>query len=642
MKNIRIAILLLVSAVFFSAYGEGEQEKLLPTNTVLLITIPDYTKSKEVWDKHPQAQLFKDPSLQAAKEKFLAKWRSEVVDPLEKELGIKFSDYTGLAKGQITFALTFFTDESKKVPFNSEYILIVDSGENKESLTRTLNGLVQKYTQSNHEVTTNKINGLDCYEFVINSEEVSKIIAKVFPDPSEGWESLDGPKPKPKNVKHKINVCQVDSLLILGNSTNLISTVVLNKSGKSQTSLFDNPGFKDFYDSRPKDSLLCLWADLEPVEQKVISFFTQEEKKKQNQQGGFDLTPRKIFESIGIFSLKGVTMTVQNVTNGSMMNLFIRSPESDRAGLLKALLPEQKDSTVPPFVPSNVVSFVRYRLDMQKAWGVIESTLEQIDPKIPTVLNLMLQTAGKAKNPNFDWRKDIIGALGNDIVIYVKNPQKATIENINKNPRVVIINSTNPEQLCNSIKGLTALSPKPPEIKEREMAGKKVYYWESPRMLQNPDKKQPPQLTFITANGNNLVIANEAAILQEYLNFAEGKSSQLKNLVGLNELTQQVGANSGVMLYQNSREQMRFQYNLLKNETDTLATLLAMTPIGIRLGLGEDSKLLRQWIDPTLLPDYSKIEKYFYITVSGLTVEKDGIRFKSFSPIPPELMQANQ
>jgi len=228
--------------------------------------------------------------------------------------------------------------------------------------------------------------------------------------------------------------------------------------------------------------------------------------------------------------------------------------------------------------------------------------------------------------------------MGDDVIIYSKNPPKATIENINNSSSLFLLASTNPEQLANSIKFLTLLSPKPPEVKEREISGKKVYYWENPKIIQNPDKKEPSRFTYISPVANYVAIANDLAILQEFLGYSEGKYVPLKNFQGLSDAIKKVGSeNSGLLIFQNTKEQTRFRYTLLKNETDTIASLLAMTPLGIRLGLGEDSKLLRQWIDPTLLPDFDKISKYFGITVSELNVEESGIRLKSFSPNPPGL-----
>lgn len=634
MKMCKLAVILLLGAGITCTSAQIEHEKLLPNETVLVITVPDYEKLKLSWEKNPQAQLFKDPSIQAAKEKFLQQWRTNVVEPLEKELGIKFSDYAGITKGQVTFAVPLIKVETKQPPVDVGFLLLMESGENKDKLTKAINGSIQKYVQSGHSVLTNKISDADYYEITIDSEEVSKIVKSVFPDPSEGWESLDGPKPKPKNVKQKIFVSQMDSLLVVCSSTNWIEKVILNKTGKSQASLIQNADFKKFYDNRPKESLVCGWANIEPV----LQMFLPKPDEKQPPQGGFNLTPGKIINALGIGGIKGIETTVQFTQDGGLLDLFLRCPENEQTGLIKALIPEQKDSNVPQFVPSNVVSFVRYRLDMQKAWNAIETTLEQIDPKFPSVINLMLQTAGKAQDPNFDWRKNLLGSLGDDIVVYVKNPSKATVEHINNESRITLISSTKPEQLVDSVKVLTALTPKPPEIKEREIAGKKVYYWESPRIAINPDAKASPRFTFITSSGNYLVVANELSILQEYLNYSEGKSGQLKNLAGLNDAIEKAGGgNTGLTIFQNSREQMRFQYNLLKNDTDTLASILAMTPIGIRLGLGDNSKLLRQWIDPTLLPDFSKIEKYFYITVSVIKKENEGIRFRSFTPIPPEL-----
>lgn len=635
MKRFQIMVFLLLCVTLIGAQGQVGHEKILPSETILMFTIPDIDKTIQLSKQSPQGKFWNDPSIQPAKEKFLAKWNADVVAPLEKELGIKFSDYSGIANGQMTFAVLFTKVATNTPPINVGSVFLMESGVNKEKLEKSLADIIQKYSKG-HNVVTNKVRDLDFYELEINSEEVSKIIDKVIPNPSDGWETLDGPKPKPKNVQHKVSIGKVDSLFIASDSTNWIDKVVANKLGKSSTSLIDNQNFKKFYDSLQKDTTICAWANIEPIIQ--LATTKKPEEKKNQGQGGFDINAGKILNAIGLNGLKGIEMTGCMVPEGGMFDLFMKIPANERSGLIKALIPEQKDTSIPPYVPSNVVSFIRYRLDLQKTWATIESELEKIDPKIPSVINLVLQTAGKAKDPNFDWRKNIIGTMGDDLIIYSKNPPKATFENINNSANLFLLSSTNPEQLASSIKFLTLLSPKPPEVKEREIAGKKVYYWENPKLVRNPDKKEPARFTFVSSVANYVAIANDLSILQEFLNYSDGKYVPLKNFQGLSDAIKIVGSeNSGLLIFQNAKEQTRFQYTLLKNETDTIASLLAMTPIGIRLGLGEDSKLLKQWIDPTLLPDFDKIAKYFGIAVSELNVEESGIRLKSFNPNPPGL-----
>ena len=49
-------------------------EKLLPDDTLILLTAPDYTRLRGVLTNSPQAQLWSDPAMKAFKEKLVSKW----------------------------------------------------------------------------------------------------------------------------------------------------------------------------------------------------------------------------------------------------------------------------------------------------------------------------------------------------------------------------------------------------------------------------------------------------------------------------------------------------------------------------------------------------------------------------------------
>src|SRR5689334_11818517 len=76
-------------------------EKLLPDDTLLLLTTPDYTKMRETYHNSPQTQFWSDPAMKPFKENFLSKLSEDFLRPLERDLGIHFSDYTNLPQGQI-------------------------------------------------------------------------------------------------------------------------------------------------------------------------------------------------------------------------------------------------------------------------------------------------------------------------------------------------------------------------------------------------------------------------------------------------------------------------------------------------------------------------------------------------------------
>src|SRR5882672_1313836 len=103
----QLCSLLLLPALACSAFAATPPpEKLLAADTVAIFTVPDYAKTRTPWKQWPASQLWADASMKAFKEKFTKKFQSDLIEPLEKEFGIKFEDYSGLAQGQVTLALT--------------------------------------------------------------------------------------------------------------------------------------------------------------------------------------------------------------------------------------------------------------------------------------------------------------------------------------------------------------------------------------------------------------------------------------------------------------------------------------------------------------------------------------------------------
>jgi hypothetical protein len=50
-------------------------EKLLPDDTLVLITAPDFSRLRSTWDKLPQKQLWTDPAMKPFRDDFNTKWQ---------------------------------------------------------------------------------------------------------------------------------------------------------------------------------------------------------------------------------------------------------------------------------------------------------------------------------------------------------------------------------------------------------------------------------------------------------------------------------------------------------------------------------------------------------------------------------------
>src|SRR5437879_3181902 len=107
--NTRLALVVIILAASFNARAAipiPPPEKLLPDDTLVVVTAPDVAKVRQLYKNSPQTQLWNDPALKPFKDNFLAKWKDEFVEPLQRELNIRFDDYVALPQGQVTFVIT--------------------------------------------------------------------------------------------------------------------------------------------------------------------------------------------------------------------------------------------------------------------------------------------------------------------------------------------------------------------------------------------------------------------------------------------------------------------------------------------------------------------------------------------------------
>src|SRR5262249_29710272 len=129
---------------------------------------------------------------------------SEFVDPLERQMGIKFADYADLAQGQVTLAVTQneWDGKSDKLP---GFLLLVDSREKSEVLKTNLATLRKKWVDSGKQIRNDKIRDVEFTTLVFSTDEFSKTIDKALPKTKEkDKENGEPAEEKPKTMPRKI------------------------------------------------------------------------------------------------------------------------------------------------------------------------------------------------------------------------------------------------------------------------------------------------------------------------------------------------------------------------------------------------------------------------------------------------------
>jgi hypothetical protein len=633
---------LVFGALLFCGAAQGAAvpgpEHLLPDDTLVLVTAPDFGKLKEAWLRSPQGGFWRDESMKPFREKFFSNWQEEMVQPLERELDVHFDDYASLPQGQVTFALTL-NGASAQPPLG--VVLLLDTKDKSTLLRSKLAELRQKWAAAGKPIRSEKIRNFEFSVLPMSSNEVPKTLKRFFPPVSQLQEPpSDEPAPKaPPRTEWVAG--QADSLLIVGNSMDAVDRIVARLTGDPMPSLGETAAYEADRQALFRDTPLYGWVNVKAL----MEYLTRKSARRQAQPED-PLVPfeaEKLLAASGLAGLKTAAFAFQSADDGTSFKMFVGAPESGRAGLFKILGGEAKETAPPPFVPAEVCKFGRWRLDGQKSWAGLERMLTETSPQYLNGINFVLDTvdmAAKEKDPTFDVRKSLIGNLGDDLISFEKPPRAASAGGENQGPSLYLIGSPKAEQLAASLKSiLLVLNPQSAPA-EREFLGRKIFSAPAPALPMPMGEVGPapaPRTLYWAASGSYVPISTDATMLEEYLRSSESQGKSLREAPGLVEaMSRVVGPGTSLFMYENQVETTRAAFEALKKDSGS-ARSNVLNPLNAVMGLAGQAIDLKGLMDYSLLPAFDKVEKYFSFTVYGGSANVDGLSFQTYSPVSPGL-----
>ncbi|HHY84140.1 MAG TPA: hypothetical protein GYA07_01195 [Verrucomicrobia bacterium] len=603
-------------------------ERLLPDDTLIVLTIPDFARMREINRTSPQTQLWQDPALKPFRDKFLAKLKSDLAEPLERELGIKLEDYFTLPQGQVTLAVT---KADWQGPESGEpgLVLMLDTRDKAGLLKTNLAELRRKWIDSGKAIKTEKVRDVEFSILSFSEKDLSPTLRKLLG--SDEDEEEDGDERTAADTT-TIVFGQHESLLIVGTSVKALEKVAVRLSGGSVPSLGELAAFESSRASIFRDAPLYGWMNTKALMDLLIPK-TSEPADDDDPFAIFE--PEKILSAIGIRGIQTVAFNMLTGDEGTSLHFSIGIPESGRQGLFRLFPGEAKDAGPPPFVSADVAKFQRWRIDGQKAWAAIEKMLNDISPQVGGIITSMMDMinmSAREQDPSFDIRKNLIGNLGDDVITIQQAPKGSTLEEISSPPSLYLIGSPRPEQLASGFRTVLALASQGSTdgLKEREFLGRKVYSLTLP--LSPLDGTS--QTLHCAATASYLAVSTDVSILEAFLRNTEGQQKPLRELAGITEATARVGgSSSGWFGYENQRETTRAVIEMLrKSASDDSEPMLAP---GIPAFRPESA--FQEWFDFSLLPPFDRIAKYFHYSVYSAGSNVDGIWIKVFAPVPPQL-----
>jgi len=634
-KKMKINSLKAMAAALTGAFAcsaaTPPPQELLPADTLAVLTAPNWTTLNADSAKSATSRFLTDPAMRPFVEKFKTAWNKNILAPIERDLGIQFSDYADIITGQITAAVVQngWTGGPGRDP---AALFILDSGENKSQLAKALSDVQSKWTDSGKQLKTSNVRGVQFTEYELKGADIQASIKRIFPMLDDG--SPDGEDPP--NLT--IHIAQSDSLLLIGSDPKAFEKLLVRQSGGSVPALGRLPAFERDHNALLREAGVYGWMHLKKF---VDIALEQAEAAGQAAPQANPLMPvpppDKLMKALGIAGLKTAALHISQKDDGELAGAFLGIPEQERSGLFKLFMAAAKDSSPPAFVPADAASFSRWRLDAKKSWNDFEALLNGLSPQFGATLNFILAPVGKDKDPNFDIRQAFFGNLGDDFISFAKAPLSSELDDIAQPPSLALISSPNPAQLANALKMLASLSPLGGgAMDEREFLGRTIYKLGLPSQPDGKGGFKELGLHF-AATGNFVALSMDSPMLESFLR-DNATGQPLRANPELARAAERVGGmNTGFFYYDNPTETLKLIFETFRKNPDAFedifSTQLTGMP-GIELWNAEKRK---EWVDFSLLPPFEQVAKYFGFSVFAVRGGAAGIEFNGFTPTPPAL-----
>ena len=148
-------------------------EQLLPVDTLLAFSAPDWGQLRTAYQKSAPTQLWNDAAMKPFRDKFVAKWTEEFVQPLERDLGVKFDDYSALLQGQFTFAVTQDAWQgTEKNDGGPAFLLLLDARDKGDLLKTNLAELRKKWSDAGKPIRSEKIRDVEFFVVPLNTSRM--------------------------------------------------------------------------------------------------------------------------------------------------------------------------------------------------------------------------------------------------------------------------------------------------------------------------------------------------------------------------------------------------------------------------------------------------------------------------------------
>ena len=580
---------------------------LIPVQTVFMLDIDNFAQCQSQFKKTDISRLYNDPAMVGFAEDVQQKWQKKVSETNNEIL--KAITTAGVwPSGRAAFVLVL--DEKAQQAKEPTALFITQWGANISKIRDAVDKTVDKAVQD----------GLGLKADDYRSHTIKTIIAKDAQRLGLGFSS-------------NLSFCFVDDCLIGSEDIDVLKFVIAHIEGASGATLAGDNDFTSSLRTVGPYRDIGVYVNIKHIVKTVLATDVQDKARAMITNLGLD----------NVAGFAGALGFAAKPSSSCYGKAHLKINGSAK-GIFRMLQLVPRPLKAPRFISDDFYSMVFVNLDIKQAHSQLAGILGSFSPMYASMLYMPLIPPGNDGKPGLMLKDDIIDHFGSQIIV-AQAIKDASADNISPTESIIALEITNRSAMEKSFSTLHSrlLSANNPDAR-RELLGHTIYIVDimSGLNFMKPGKTpmqqippagaaQMPQFAFAFTD-SHLIAGTESVVEQSIRTLRSGDSRPLSSAKWFNAAKLNIPSVAGLAALEDSAVSAEFFWNMMKKSAAAGAKDKSEANIGIAAsGASAVPHLMftqSQIFDPSLLPEFETVKKYFGLSTSYGMSNSDGFLFE--------------
>ena len=409
---------ILLAPLLFTATGIPAQDKApvvardkaaslsaterFPPGTLAILRIKDIERHNSWLQMSPFGDLVRDSEVKPLWEQ-LTGMAKKFAGQAEQRIGVNPLEMLGRIKGEVAIGLTKVKISQPPVP---GIMITVDCKDETDAFKKNLESLLELVPEQLYRVATREVKGVSVRTFM--------------PQKSEG-------RPGPVQIIGPIHLAWVDSVLVLSNDKSGFDRFIQASRQEDLETLGDTQNWKATVEKLGGKGDITMYANIHAVSELIEAAV-----------GIMPVDVGPVISALGLDEFPTIGSAVFLRKDSAYTKSILGYTGDGKSGIGSLITFKKADLSIPRWVPEDAWQVVVVNYDISAAFsgflGIVEAAGEEPYEDLQEGLEEFDKRIG------LSLENDILGALGNPIIMVRTGPAKGELENIFKSGGEAIVN----------------------------------------------------------------------------------------------------------------------------------------------------------------------------------------------------------